>query len=111
MDPTWMALANKAVGPLAGGIGKGLGDALGGGGPFVGGAATSGAYGTAFSKDGWVLNFGQGATVSPTVSTSKTSTDTAAAALAPVASQAGLSPVMLLAVLAFGGFVLLRRKA
>lgn len=106
-----MAMANKAVGPLAQGLGKGLGDALGGGGPFVGGAATSGAYGTPFSKDGWVLNFGQGATVSPQITQERTATDPAAAALAPVASQAGVSPVMLLALLAFGGFILMRKAA
>lgn len=104
-----MAMANKAVGPLAQGLGAGLGEALGGGGPFVGGAANSGAYGTPFSKDGWVLNFGSGATVSPTTSQQRTGTDPAAAALSPVATQAGVSPVMLLALLAFGGFIITRK--
>lgn len=51
------ALAGKAIGGLFGGLGSALG---GGGGPFMGGNAQSGAYGVTLDKAGMVFNFGNG---------------------------------------------------
>lgn len=47
-------LASKGVGALMGGLGQ----AIGGGGPFMGGDAQSGAYGVSLEKGGAVYNFG-----------------------------------------------------
>lgn len=49
-------------------FGKGLGESLGGGGPFTGGASQAGAYGNSLGNAGWVVNLGgnQVASASPT---------------------------------------------
>ncbi|MBP6899522.1 MAG: hypothetical protein KBC73_05505 [Burkholderiaceae bacterium] len=104
----WQLLAEKAVGPLAGGIGKGIGDAIGGGGggPFMGGSATSGAYGVTFDKAGQVFNFGN--SNDTTATSDRTTTDPAGAALAPV--QAGGSPWMMIALGLVAAGLVLRKK-
>ena len=78
---------------FAGSLGKGLGSAIGGdGGPFVGGAATAGAYGTTLDGSGWIVNLGgtQIASASPT----RTTTDPGNGV--PALQQAGASPLVLL---------------
>lgn len=81
------ALAAKFAGSLGAGLGEAIG---GGGGPFVGGAATAGAYGTTLDGSGWIVNLGgtQIASASPT----RTVTDPGAAA--PI--QAGINPLAML---------------
>lgn len=76
----------------AGGLGKALGGALGGdAGPFVGGAATSGAFGTVLDGSGWVVNVGgtQAASASPV----KTTVDPAGFLTPSVPSQANIGPL------------------
>jgi len=99
------ALAGKAVGSLFGGLGSAIG---GGGGPFMGGDAQSGAYGVSLEKGGTVYNFGGSNT-----SATRTERTTEAATPPPMGSdwpaepapmQAGMSPWMVaaLALVAFG---------
>lgn len=94
---------------LAGGIGKGLGNAIGGdGGPFVGGAAHSGAYGTVLDGSGWVVNLGgqQSATASPV--RTQVQPDPAGF-LTPGATQAGPG-VLGWVLLAVGAAWIIKRK-
>ncbi len=100
-------LAGKAASSLFGGVGKGIGDAIGGGGPFQGGNAQSGAYGTSLEKAGTVYNFGGSAKTSTT--TERTSTTPEAPAMSagiyePEPMQAGMSPWLMVALglVAFG---------
>jgi hypothetical protein len=101
-------LAGQAASSLFGGLGKGIGDAIGGGGPFMGGDAQSGAYGVSLEKGGTVYNFGGSNT-----NATRTERTTEAATPTPMGSdwpaepapmQAGASPWMLaaLALVAFG---------
>lgn len=89
---------------FAGQLGRGLGDAIGGGGPFIGGAATSAAYGTTLDGAGWVVNLGgtQVASASP----SRTTTD-------PVPRepmQAGVSGVAALLLVGAAVVLFLRKR-
>jgi hypothetical protein len=94
-------MAAKFAGDVAKPIGNGLGNAIGGvdAGPFIGGAATAGAYGTTLDGAGWNVNLGgtQVATASPT----RTYTDPgggigSAAPMAPaMAGASGLGMLML----------------
>ncbi len=92
-------LAGKAVGSLFGGLGSAIG---GGGGPFLGGDAQSGAYGVTLDKAGMVFNFGDGNT---TRTDSQRTTSTPAPApmgntwqAEPEPTQAGGSWVLLVAL-------------
>lgn len=90
---------------FAGQLGRGLGDAIGGGGgPFVGGAATSAAYGTTLDGAGWVVNMGgtQIASASPT----RTTTDT----VPREPMQAGVSGIAALLLVGVAVVMILRKR-
>ena len=61
---------------FGGGLGKGVGDAIGGGGPFMGGSSSAMAYGTTLDGSGWIVNVAgqQSATASPSRTTTNSPT-------------------------------------
>lgn len=111
-------------GPLASGLGKGLGDAIGGGGPFMGGDSKATYGDVSTDHSGWSVNVGGGsASVDNRQNkpSTRTTTDTSLPAqmgLMPGGgvsyvgagdglSLAGINPLMLLA---FGGLLLVALK-
>ncbi len=115
-------------GPLASGLGKGLGDAIGGGGPFMGGDSKATYGDVSTDNSGWTVNVGGGSASTDNRQTkpvTRTTTDTSLPAQMglPVGggvsyvggampamggvSMAGVSPLMLLAI---GGLMLVAIK-
>lgn len=90
------------------GFGKGLGESLGGGGPFTGGSSSAGAHGTTLDGSGWVVNMGgtQVASASPT----KTQTDPVSASAAPQVAAASMGGVIPLLMLGGVALMILRKR-
>lgn len=114
-------------GPLASGLGKGLGDAIGGGGPFMGGDSKATYGDVSTDHSGWTINVGSGSAATDNRQTkpvTRTTTDASipaqmglpvgnggvsyvgASSMAGL-SMAGINPLMLLA---FGGLLLVAAK-
>lgn len=87
------------------GFGKGLGEAIGGGGPFVGGSSSASTYGANLGNSGWVVNMGG----TQVASASPTSSQTLPQPVGVAAAQAaGSSPALMLGIAALVAVLAIR---
>lgn len=98
---------------MGGGLGKGLGEAIGGGGGPAVSSAQAAAYGTTLNGSGWVVNLGSGArmdgvTASPTSAGGTTVPDGLLSANSLTQAGGGMLPLMLGGMLLV--FLLRKRK-
>jgi hypothetical protein len=111
LDPFGAAF-NAFAGPL----GKGLGEAIGGGGPFMGGSSTA-TYGSSmFDNSNWTVNVGSGS-ASATNANAKSQEATRASdafaggiGLSSAPMQAGMNPLLLLVIGSVAVGLIVRRK-
>lgn len=104
---------------FGGGLGRGIGDAIGGGGgPFIGGSSAAMAYGTTLDGSGWIVNIGSGkqdAVASPVrTTTNSPAIDTGSTGLPQEfgIARAGLGTLPALLLLSvFAAFILKRAKS